>query len=130
MIDDSAELVVHTGDAGAYVIIHLAGDLDLESAPALTAELSKQLGARPVLLDLDRIEFMDSSGLGALVGAHKEAVASGGALLLAAPGPRVQRILKVTKLNEVFAVYETVDQAVASLVRPLATEGVPEADTR
>ncbi|MFF0344327.1 STAS domain-containing protein [Kribbella sp. NPDC004875] len=115
MIDEGAELVIRTADAGAYVLVQVVGDLDLESAPALTEELRARIGPRPIVLDLAGIEFMDSSGLGVLVGAHKDSTAQGGALLIAAPGPRVHRIFKITKLHKVFALYETVDEAVRSI---------------
>ncbi|MGZ0148188.1 STAS domain-containing protein [Kribbella sp. WER1] len=107
MVDEGAELVIETAELESYVLVRVVGDLDLDSAPALTAELKARLGPRPIVLDLSGIEFMDSSGLGVLVGAHKSAAAQGGALLLAAPGPRVHRILKITKLHKVFAVYDT-----------------------
>ena len=118
MIDEGAELVIRTTDTGAYVLVQVVGDLDLESAPAMTEELRARLGPRPLVVDLAGIEFMDSSGLGVLVGAHKEAAARGGALLLAAPGPRVHRIFKITKLHKVFALYETVDEAASSVSVP------------
>ncbi|MGW7686314.1 STAS domain-containing protein [Kribbella sp. NPDC054772] len=125
MIDEGAELVIRTTDAGAYVLVQVVGDLDLESAPALTEELKARLGARPIVLDLAGIEFMDSSGLGVLVGAHKDAAAQGGALLVAAPGPRVHRIFKITKLHKVFALYETVDEAVRTVDGAAAQAVVP-----
>jgi anti-sigma B factor antagonist len=117
MLDEDPELLIRTTDAGSYVAVRVMDDLDLESAPALTAELKAQLGPRPIVLDLSDVEFMDSSGLGVLVGAHKEAAARGGALLLAAPGSRVHKVLKITKLHKVFAVHETVEQAVEAAVR-------------
>lgn len=121
MLDEGAELVLRTTDAGPYLLVRVVGDLDLESAPVLTANLKAQLGPRPLVLDLSGVEFMDSSGLGVLVGAHKEAVARGGALVLAAPSPRVHKIFKVTKLHKVFAVHETLDQAVEAVATAAGT---------
>ncbi|MGW5193984.1 STAS domain-containing protein [Kribbella sp. NPDC004138] len=123
MLDEGAELVLATIDAGSYVMVRVVGDLDLESAPVLTAGLKAQLGPRPIVLDLSGVEFMDSSGLGVLVGAHKEAAARDGALVLAAPSPRVHKIFKVTKLHKVFAVHETVDQAVEAVVSTVPATG-------
>jgi anti-sigma B factor antagonist len=116
MFDEDPDLLLRTTDAGPYVVVRVLGDLDLESAPALTAELKAQLGPRPIVLDLSEVEFMDSSGLGVLVGAHKEAAARGGALLLAAPGSRVHKVLKITKLHKVFTIHETPEQATTAAV--------------
>ena len=102
------------------------GDLDLEGAPALTAELRALLGPRPIVLDLTGVEFMDSSGLGVLVGAHKDATSRGGALILAAPSPRVRKIFKVTKLHKVFAVHDTPEQATQAALHLTGT--VPHAE--
>lgn len=125
MIDQGAELEIQITDAGGYLMVRVVGDVDLESAPALTAVLKARIGPRPIVLDLGGVEFMDSSGLGVLVGAHKETAAHGGALVLAAASPRVHKIFKVTKLHKVFALYETVDKAVESLAGRLEVEAAP-----
>ncbi|MFI5736046.1 STAS domain-containing protein [Kribbella sp. NPDC051587] len=117
MTFDDDDLTIRTTAADDHLLVSVIGDLDLESAPAMTAALKQVLGDRPVVVDLSGVEFMDSSGLGVLVGAHKDATA----LLLAEPGPRLQKIFKITKLHKVFALYPTVDEAIASLRAP-ATE--------
>jgi anti-sigma B factor antagonist len=120
-----AGLVVRTGGTADYVTVAAAGDVDLESAPALTSELKRVLGPRPVLLDLSGVEFMDSSGLGVLIGAHKEAAALGGVLILVGPVPRVRKIFKITKLNKIFTIHETPAEALAALGDPLDIEAAP-----
>jgi len=117
MTFDDDDLSIRITEAGDHILVTVAGDLDLESAPAMTAALRKVLGDQPIVVDLSGVDFMDSSGLGVLVGAHKEAAG----LLLAEPGPRLQKIFKITKLHKVFALYGTVDEAIASL-RPPAGE--------
>jgi anti-sigma B factor antagonist len=107
----AADLSIRTTDAGDHILITVIGDLDLESAPAMTAALKKVMGERPVVIDLSGVDFMDSSGLGVLVGAHQQAAA----LLLAAPNQRLQKIFKITKLHKVFALHETLTEAVSSL---------------
>ena len=123
MSDD--ETSFRSTDAGDHVIVRVAGDLDLDSAPALTAELKRLVGPRPLILDLSAVDFMASSGLGVLVGAHKKSAAQAGALLLAAPGPRVRKIFRITKLHKVFAVFDSVEEAVAGLAKPMKVEAAP-----
>ncbi|MEV8372762.1 STAS domain-containing protein [Kribbella sp. NPDC056861] len=125
MFDDGDETSIHTHDAGSYLTVEVVGDLATAGAAALTAEFKAVLGPRPVLVDLSKVGFLDSTGLGVLVGAHREAATLGGALLLVAAGPRLEKIFKITKLHKMFALYETMDDAVASLASPLQVEDAP-----
>ena len=77
-----------------------------------------------VVVDLAGLEFMDSSGLAALVRARNLARHAGNDLLLAAPQQQVLRLLTVTRLVEAFYVYARVDDA-ASRVRPSAPASAP-----
>jgi anti-sigma B factor antagonist len=125
VINDGEETIIHTSDAGTYLTIEVVGDLATQGAAALTAEFKAVLGPRPVLVDLSQVGFLDSTGLGVLVGAHREAATQGGALLLVAAGPRLDKIFKITKLYKMFAQYETMDDAVTSLESPLQVEDAP-----
>ncbi|GAA0928119.1 anti-sigma F factor antagonist [Kribbella koreensis] len=125
MSNDENPLIIRIDATNDLVVVELAGDLDMETTPALTAELKAVLGARPVVVELSGVEFMDSSGIGVLLGAHREAAAEGGALLLVAASPRLQKIFKITHLHKVFALHETMESAVASLESPLEIEGAP-----
>jgi anti-sigma B factor antagonist len=113
---DSADLSVQVDHLGPHPVVRLSGDVDLESAPALTETLRAVLdtiGTKPLVLDLTEVEFMDSSGLGVLVGAHQQAAVQGSSLILAGLHPRVAKILRITKLHKVFTVVESVDEAIA-----------------
>ncbi|HEX8630136.1 MAG TPA: STAS domain-containing protein, partial [Catenuloplanes sp.] len=79
-------------------------------------------GATRLLLDLGAVGFCDSTGLGALVRLHRRTEASGGWLRLAGPGPDLRRMLAVTNLDRLLAVYATVpDAAAAPGDRPAAS---------
>ncbi len=71
-------------------------------------------GEKHLVLDLARIDFVDSSGLGALVALLKR-LGSDGSLALAALRPPVQRLLALTRLDRVFRIHETVEGAERSL---------------
>ncbi|MEV7775775.1 STAS domain-containing protein [Kitasatospora sp. NPDC086791] len=84
----------------AAALVTARGDLDLCTAPELRRRLSAALRAyREVVLDLAGVEFMDCSGLGALVHAQNQADRLGARLILRGAGPRVLRLLKLTGLN-------------------------------
>ena len=62
----------------------------------------------------DKVGFLDSTGLGVLVGGLKRVRAHDGSLDLVCTQQRILKILKITGLTEVFGIYETVDQAIAA----------------
>jgi anti-sigma B factor antagonist len=88
-------------------VITVEGDLDLASAPALRALLHERIDAGEVhlVLDVSKLDFLDSSGLGVLVGAARRArTEMGGTVTLVKPSPSVLRLLELTRLGHVFAV--------------------------
>ncbi len=70
-----------------------------------------------IVLDLGELKFIDSAGLGAMISAMVSVGRKEGALKLVAPGGDVYRIMKGMHLDKVFQLYETVDEAEASLVK-------------
>lgn len=98
---------------GGQVVAVLRGELDVAHAARVATSLAS-IASRDcdVIVDLAGLEFMDSSGLAALVRARKQARHSGSDLLLAAPQQQVLRLLTVTRLVEAFFVYARVDDAV------------------
>ena len=68
-----------------------------------------------IVCDVADVVYVDSSGLGALIGGLKRARDAGGDLVVAAPNPRVARILGVTGLNTIFNVKDDIAQAVQYL---------------
>jgi anti-sigma B factor antagonist len=63
---------------------------------------------------MEGVEFLDSTGLGVLVGALKRARAGGGSVGLACNQPKILKIFNVTGLEKVFTIYPSVDEAVAA----------------
>ena len=66
------------------------------------------------MLDLDKVRFVDSAGLGELVAWKKRAIQSGGDVRLLRPQQRVRDVLELTALKAVFSIFETETEAVAS----------------
>jgi anti-anti-sigma factor len=118
MLSSSAHLTSRAEGAG-YVIAVLRGELDIASAPALREELLGLLrpGASRLIIDLSGVTNADSSGIAVLVGTGRRAVLRGGWLRLASLAPELARAFSVTGLNRHFAIFRTVEEAVAG---PLA----------
>ncbi|MGJ0506006.1 MAG: STAS domain-containing protein [Methylocystis sp.] len=71
-------------------------------------------GGRHLVVDLSSVNFIDSSGLGALLSGYKNASQRGGSLVLAGPQPRVRAMFELTRLNRVFDIYPRLQEALAS----------------
>jgi len=98
---------ITTGDGDTRVT--LAGELDVSTAPTLRAVLVEATDPRPdrVVIDLSDVTYLDSTGLGVLVGAHRRAVAYGGALAFICPAGRVRHLFELTGMSGVFTLYES-----------------------
>lgn len=98
--------------AGATVV-RPVGRLDLLSAADLRQHLTDEIEAgRPnLIVDLGETTFVDSSGLGALIGGLKAARLAGGDLRLARPNEQVRVVLELTALERVLRQFPTVEQA-------------------
>ena len=104
-----------TRECDGQVIVALRGVLDVADAVSVAAALTAVAAReRDVIIDLAGLEFIDSSGVAALVRGRRQARHAGGELLLAAPQKQVLRVLTLTRLIDVFAVYASVAEAVGS----------------
>jgi len=93
---------VETRNDGRTAVIAVAGELDLASGPELEAELERISGPETQLLvvDLRRLEFMDSTGLSILVRAHQRLAEEGCEMGLVRGSSQVQRLLDLTGVAE------------------------------
>ena len=100
----------HNGDA---VVFKLRGSLDIATSPSVRAALLEAAneGKHEIIVDLTHLEFLDSTGLGALIGAHRRALEHGGRVrLIVSDGP-ISRLLNITGLMRAFAVYGSLEDA-------------------
>jgi anti-sigma B factor antagonist len=94
-------------------ILRGSGKLNMVSAPDLRAAVLSAVEDQftRIVVDLSRIDFMDSSGLGALVGSLKTARQAGGDLRIAAPSAQVTMVLQLSNLDRVLASFDTPEDA-------------------
>jgi anti-sigma B factor antagonist len=100
----------------AVTVVTVSGDIDMSTAPQLDEHLTELSdgGARAIVVELSKVDFLDSSALGALVGVHKHVAAAGGTLKLVCSHPKIERIFAITRLTEVIPVFVTLDDAYAA----------------
>jgi anti-sigma B factor antagonist len=107
-----------TREVDGHVVVTLGGELDLVDAAGVAAALVTVAARAPeIIVDLTALEFIDSSGVAALARGRKLARHAGGDLLLAAPRPRVLRVLAITRLVDDFSVHASVEEAAGSAGR-------------
>jgi len=107
------DLQLSAREGRACTVVRVSGELDMETGPQLQDFLRDAVdgGARQVVLDLAEVPFMDSSGLGLLVVTMKLLRDHGGRLCLAAVQAPVHNVLVISAVDQVVAVYATVDAA-------------------
>jgi anti-sigma B factor antagonist len=102
-IAPSAALQVQVRMSGDELIVLCAGKLTSETSSLLKSEVKPLISqTRSLVLDLAELNYMDSSGLGTLVGLYASARSNGCELKLVKLGPRVKELLRLTKLISVF----------------------------
>ncbi len=109
----SSEPVTGVDRQDGAVIVRLAGELDLYTTPALRQVLLDLCAEQPkrLVVDLQEVTFVDSTGLGVLVETRSR-LPERDVLVLAAPGLEVQRALEISGLDQHIAVRDTVAAAV------------------
>jgi anti-sigma B factor antagonist len=100
---------------GDFDVIELAGDIDVETARTLRAHIVDRFNGSTsrVVVDLSGDDFMDSSGLGALVSGW-QLTREDGAFRIAGANSIVRRVLSITGMEDVFAIYDSVDDATSA----------------
>lgn len=107
---------IETAQREGWDIISVEGEVDIRTAPQLREHISRILseGSLHLLLDLDNVEFVDSTALSVMVGAHKQLARNGGGLVLVCTRESVLRVLAVTGLSRVFTVHDSIESVLES----------------
>ena len=109
------EFYYHDVD-GDVLILAADGGINADNSSQFVDDLEKvvRAGVTKLIVDCSKIHYISSSGLGTLIRLHKRMCEGGGDVRLAAVDSTVVRILEITRLNSVFHLYTTVDEARAA----------------
>jgi anti-sigma B factor antagonist len=111
---ESLDLQLEPIDAGDCAVVRVTGDVDLSTAPGLRDALNRP-DTDHIVVDLRGVAFLDSTGLGVLVGALKRLRQRGGSMKIVADrGGRVRRLFEVTNLSRAFDLHTSVADAIAT----------------
>ena len=110
------ELSLNHRTEGGHTILDVAGEVDVYTAPKLREKLVELVGDghHRLIVDMTKVEFLDSTGLGVLVGGLKRVRSHEGSLALVCDQERILKIFRITGLTKVFPIYDSLDEALQS----------------
>lgn len=111
------QVTVATSQQDGVYVLSFGGDIDVASAVTVRDALDRVIAAgyHRVVLDLGEVRFLDSTGLGVMVGRLKAVRDLDGDMHLVCTSPRISRVMSITGLDGVFTIHPTVADAVAAL---------------
>lgn len=110
------DLTLATREVGATTVVTVGGEIDVYTAPKLRDLITELVGQgrHQLIIDMTAVEFLDSTGLGVLVGGLKKVRANQGTLQLVCDQERLLKIFRITGLAKVFQIHPTADAALGS----------------
>ena len=94
-------------------VIELEGEVDVYTAPQLKQQIISILegGAKVLAINLTKVDYLDSTALGVLIGGLKRMREKDGNMVLICPSPRIRRVFEITGLDKIFDIYNTEEEA-------------------
>jgi anti-sigma B factor antagonist len=114
-------LLVHKRIDDGVAVVTVTGDVDVATCAALRDNLLQVVADenfRGLVVNLAGVSFIDSTGIGVLVGVWRRTKATDGGLALASPSRQAQSVLDATGLTPVLSIYGTDEQAIQALIQP------------
>ncbi|MDT9594766.1 STAS domain-containing protein [Nocardioides zeae] len=110
------DLTLATSEADGKTIVAVGGEIDVYTAPRLRDRITELVaaGTYDLVIDMEAVEFLDSTGLGVLVGGLKKVRAHDGSLQLICSQDRLLKIFRITGLAKVFVIHDSLAAALAS----------------
>ena len=110
------DLSLETRQQSDRTIIEVGGEIDVYTAPKLRDKITELVadGTYQIVIDMEAVEFLDSTGLGVLVGGLKKVRAHDGSLELICTQDRLLKIFRITGLAKVFVIHDSADGALTA----------------
>lgn len=110
--------MVKLTNKGSVLVIKIMGELDHHSTDYFRNKIDSQMvkaTTRDIIFDLSKLTFMDSSGIGALMGRYKNIVKLNGRAAIVNPDKQIYRILEMSGILKIMKVYDSVEMALSVL---------------
>ncbi len=109
------DLRLEVSEQDGWSVMQVVGEIDVATAPRLREQLIKLVNEERfrIVVDLEEVDFIDSTGLGVLIGARKRVRTHDGDVKLVCTEPRIVKVFEITGLDQVFQIHSSVSDAVA-----------------
>ena len=115
-------LDIQMDEVHGLTVCRPVGELDAFTVSQFRQALSELAGNHRILIDMSRVPFVDSAGLGALIGGIRRARELGGDVAVCCNRPTLVRVLRTTGFDRIVTVADTLDDAAAALKKDAPTE--------
>lgn len=111
------DFAVNPQSSNGLLVVEVAGEIDLFTAPELKAAITEGLdaGSEQVVIDLSKTTFLDSTALGVLIGTVKRLRDNDGSMTIVNSDQNIAKTFEITGLDQILKIYPTRDEAVAAL---------------
>lgn len=109
------EFTIDRSDAFPQEVLALRGPLTAVNAPVFQNAMRREEPAEVVILDFSDVPYVDSAGLGILVSAFVSRQKAGRKIILSGINPRVQRLFEITRVQDLFLIFSSPEEAIAAL---------------
>lgn len=113
-------LEIQVEDADGYTVCRPVGELDAYTVSSFRDALGRLASSPKLLIDMSEVPFVDSAGLGALIGGIRRTREAGGEVAVCCNRPTLVRLLHTTGFDRIVTVAETIEDAAAALNQPTA----------
>ena len=107
------DLGLDVTDRDGWAVLSVQGEVDVYTAPRFRERLIELVsqGKHKIIVNLEGVDFLDSTGLGVLVGGLKRVRAHDGSLELVCTQERILKIFRITGLTKVFGIHDSIEEA-------------------
>jgi anti-sigma B factor antagonist len=110
------DLSLETRQVNGHTVVAVGGEIDVYTAPKLRDKITELVNAghHELIIDMEKVDFLDSTGLGVLVGGLKKIRAQDGSMSLICSQDRLLKIFRITGLAKVFTIYDSEQTALSA----------------
>jgi anti-sigma B factor antagonist len=115
-LGETVDLTLATHEVDGRTVVAVGGEIDVYTAPKLRDKITELVGQghHDLVIDMEGVDFLDSTGLGVLVGGLKKVRAHDGSMELICAQDRLLKIFRITGLAKVFVIHDTPEAALAA----------------
>ena len=111
------DLGLDVSEQNGFAVLAVSGEVDVATVPRLREQLHGLVaqGSNKIIVNLDGVDFLDSTGLGVLLGGLKRVRAADGAIAVCRAEPQVRKVFEVTRVVEILPIHDDLDGALAAV---------------